>query len=41
MKTPIHYESLEQIDIAFETLLKSGNLMKDGAICMDRYARAS
>lgn len=40
METPIHHEGLDQIDSAFETLLKSEKIMKDGAICLERYARS-
>lgn len=41
MKNPINHTSLEQIDSEFESLLKHQNVMKDGAICMDRYSCAT
>lgn len=40
MKPPINHAALAQIDSAFESLLENANIMKDGAICIDRYARA-
>lgn len=41
MKTPINHTSLEQIDSEFENLWKEQEVMKDGAICMDRYSNAN
>jgi hypothetical protein len=41
MKPPINYAGLKQIDSVFESMLQHENIMKDGAICIDRYARAN
>jgi len=41
MKPPINHADLQEIDSVFESLLETENIMKDGAICFDRYARAS
>jgi hypothetical protein len=41
MKSPINHTSLKQIDSAFDSLMEQENIMKDGAICIDRYSRAN
>lgn len=41
MKPPINQTLLKQIDATFDSLPENGSLMKDGAICTDRYARSN
>lgn len=41
MKPPINHTDLKKIDSDFESLLETENIMKDGAICVDRYAGAN
>ena len=41
MRPDINTNQIQEIDSIFDGLLVDQNIMKDGAICFDRYSRAN